>query len=293
MRISELMAASRPFLSLEFFPPKEKTEWPAFFRVAAQLRELDPLFASVTYGAGGSTQSHTLEIVTRLKQEAGLEPMAHLTCIGASEEGLSDFLDQLAAAEVDNILALRGDPPPGTVYRPEESPFAYATDLVTYVRQVHPQIGIGVAGYPEGHPEAQSTESDLTNLKRKLAAGGEFVITQLFFDNRHYWDFVERTREMGINCPIIPGILPILSLKSIKRIVSLCGASLPDPFLAELEDADVRGGNDAVQELGIEHARRQAQELLDHGAPGIHLYTLNRADACLGLVRSLHGLQPA
>jgi methylenetetrahydrofolate reductase (NADPH) len=291
MRISELMEPRRPFLSLEFFPPKEKAEWPAFFRVAARLRELEPLFASVTYGAGGSTQSHTLELVTRLKREADLEPMAHLTCIGASREGISDFLDQLAAAEVDNVLALRGDPPAGTVYRPEESPFAYATDLVAYIRQVHPQIGIGVAGYPEGHPDAPSADSDLMNLRHKLAAGSEFVITQLFFDNRHYWDFVERVRGLGISAPIIPGILPILSLKSIKRIVSLCGATLPDAFLGELEEADTRGGNDAVQELGIDHARRQAQELLDRGAPGIHLYTLNRAEACLRLVKSLSGLQ--
>jgi methylenetetrahydrofolate reductase (NADPH) len=290
MRVSELMAVRRPFISLEFFPPKERADWPAFFRVAERLRELDPLFASVTYGAGGSTQSHTLEIVTRLKQEAGLEPMAHLTCIGASREGISDFLDQLAAAEVENVLALRGDPPAGTVYHPEESPFAYATDLVAYIRQVHPQIGIGVAGYPEGHPEAESADSDLMSLKRKLAAGGEFVITQLFFDNRHYWDFVERVRDLGISAPIIPGILPILSLKSIKRIISLCGATLPDAFLAELEDADIHGGSDAVQELGIEHARRQAQDLIDRGAPGIHLYTLNRADACLRLVKSLTGL---
>jgi methylenetetrahydrofolate reductase (NADPH) len=291
MRISELMEPRRPFLSLEFFPPKEKAEWPAFFRVAARLRELEPLFASVTYGAGGSTQSHTLELVTRLKREADLEPMAHLTCIGASREGISEFLDQLAAAEVDNVLALRGDPPAGTVYRPEESPFAYATDLVAYIRQVHPQIGIGVAGYPEGHPDAPSADSDLMNLRHKLAAGSEFVITQLFFDNRHYWDFVERVRGLGISAPIIPGILPILSLKSIKRIVSLCGATLPDAFLGELEEADTRGGNDAVQELGIDHARRQAQELLDRGAPGIHLYTLNRAEACLRLVKSLSGLQ--
>jgi methylenetetrahydrofolate reductase (NADPH) len=129
------------------------------------------------------------------------------------------------------------------------------------------------------------------NLKHKLAAGGEFVITQLFFDNRHYWDFVDRVRGLGISAPIIPGILPILSLKSIRRIVSLCGASLPDAFLSELEEADARGGNDAVQELGIEHARHQAQELLDRGAPGIHLYTLNRAEACLRLVKSLSGLQ--
>jgi methylenetetrahydrofolate reductase (NADPH) len=291
MRISELMEPRSPFLSLEFFPPKEKAEWPAFFRVAARLRELEPLFASVTYGAGGSTQSHTLELVTRLKREADLEPMAHLTCIGASAEGISEFLDQLAAAEVDNVLALRGDPPAGTVYRPEESPFAYATDLVAYIRRVHPQIGIGVAGYPEGHPEAPSADSDLMNLRRKLAAGGEFVITQLFFDNRHYWDFVDRVRGLGITAPVIPGILPILSLKSIKRIVSLCGATLPDAFLGELEEADARGGNDAVQELGIEHARRQAQGLLDRGAPGIHLYTLNRAEACLRLVKSLSGLQ--
>lgn len=288
MRISEKLEAQSPFISLEFFPPKEKSEWPAFFAVAERLRQVNPLFASVTYGAGGSTQSHTLEIVTRLKSEAGMEPMAHLTCIGASREGISEFLDSLADANVENVLALRGDPPPGSIFNPADAPFGYASDLVAYIRQSHPQIGVGVAGYPERHPEAESATTDLMNLKLKLQLGGEFVITQLFFDNHLYWDFVERAQEVGITAPIIPGILPIFSLKSIKRIISLCGVSIPDPFLTALEEADAHGGNDAVQELGIDFARKQAQELIDRGAPGIHLYTLNRDEACIRLVKSLN-----
>jgi methylenetetrahydrofolate reductase (NADPH) len=287
VRISEILEAQSPFISLEFFPPKEKAEWPAFFSVAERLRQINPLFASVTYGAGGSTQSHTLEIVTRLKREAGMEPMAHLTCIGASKEGISGFLDSLADADVDNVLALRGDPPPGSSFDPAAAPFGYASDLVTYIRKTHPQFGVAVAGYPEGHPEAESAAADLMHLKLKQQLGGEFIITQLFFDNSFYWDFVERAREVGVTAPIIPGILPIFSLKSIKRIISLCHTTIPAPFLSALEDADARGGNDAVQELGIDFARKQAQELIDRGAPGIHLYTLNRDEACIKLVKNL------
>ena len=291
MRIIDLMERHRPFISLEFFPPKEKAEWPAFFKVAERLKGVDPLFVSVTYGAGGSTQSHTLEIVTRLKRELSLEPMAHLTCVGASCEGIEGFLAELAAAGVENVLALRGDPPQGeTTFSPESAEFGYAADLVTFIRDRYPAMGIGVAGYPEGHPEAPCKAEDLKCLKAKLDHGGDFVITQLFFDNSLYWDFVAEARALGVTKPIIPGIMPIFSLKSIQRIASLCGASVPPAFLAALEAADAKGGNQAVQAFGIDYARRQAQELLDRGAPGIHLYTLNRADECLELVGGLKGI---
>jgi len=288
MRIVDRMNAGKPFISLEFFPPKDKNEWPAFFKVAGRLSQLNPLFASVTYGAGGSTQGDTLEIVTRLKKEHGLETMAHLTCVGANRGALHKFLDDLAQAEVYNVLALRGDPPQDAP--PEFSAcrtLVHASDLASFIREVHPGMGVGVAGYPETHPEAESPEQDLAYLKMKLDQGGDFAITQLFFDNSHFFDFVARARAAGITKPIIPGIIPVVSLKVIRRIVSLCGASLPPAYLAELEEADRRGGAAAVQQAGIAYARKQAQGLLAAGVPGVHLYTLNRDEAVLELVDGL------
>jgi methylenetetrahydrofolate reductase (NADPH) len=288
LRIVELFERGKPFISLEFFPPKEQVDWPGFFRCAENLRSINPLFVSVTYGAGGSTQSHTLEIVTRLKRDLQLEPMAHLTCVGATEAGILAFLQELRSVGVDNILALRGDPPqdqPLSVAAKRD--FTYASDLVSFVRKSFPEMGIGVAGYPEGHPEASSHEADLNALTCKLCAGGDFVVTQLFFDNSLYWDFVRRARNAGVEKPIIPGIMPIFSLKVIRKVLSLCGASIPADFMANLEAANERGGADAVQVLGMAYAREQIKGLLEKGAPGIHLYTLNRDEACLRLLDGL------
>jgi methylenetetrahydrofolate reductase (NADPH) len=288
VRIADLLTTDKQFISLEFFPPKERAEWPAFFTTVDRLANLNPLFVSVTYGAGGSTQSDTLEIVTRLKQEHGLVAMAHLTCVGAHPDALVSFLDKLAKAGVKNVLALRGDPPKET--SAEFSPcrtLVNASDLVAFIHTAHPGMGLGVAGYPETHPEAESAGADLEFLKLKLDSGGDFIITQLFFDNRTYFDFVRQARDLGIDKPIIPGIIPVVSLKVIKRIVSLCGANIPPDYLAELEEADRLGGAAAVQKLGIAFARRQAEELLAAGVPGIHLYTLNRADVILELTEGL------
>lgn len=288
MRIVDKIAAGKQFISLEFFPPKDQKEWPVFFRTADRLAQLNPLFASVTYGAGGSSKGETLEIVSRLKREHGLETMAHLTCIGAQRGELLQFMDDLALAEVDNVLALRGD-------RPADAPpefsacgtLRHACDLAAFIRNAHPGVGIGVAGYPETHPEATSPEADLGFLKLKLDQGGDFAITQLFFDNRYYFDLVRRARELGVDKAIIPGIIPVVSLKVIRRIVSMCGATLPPEFLASLEEADRRGGAAAVQEVGVAWARRQAQDLLAAGVPGVHIYTLNRDEAVLKLVDGL------
>jgi methylenetetrahydrofolate reductase (NADPH) len=288
VRIADLIATKSPFISLEFFPPKERGEWPTFFQAVEQLAEVNPLFVSVTYGAGGSTQSDTLEIVTRLTRDLSLEAMAHLTCVGATPKAILEFLNQLASAGIHNVLALRGDPPKDA---PDNflscDSLQHASDLVAYIRSVHPELGLGVAGYPESHPEAESPQSDLEYLKLKLDNGGDFVITQLFFDNTSYFDFVRRARQQGIHKPIIPGIIPVVSLKVIQRIVSLCGATIPPRFLAELEQANREGGATAVREVGVAHARRQAEELLGGGAPGIHIYTLNRADITLELTRGL------
>lgn len=288
MRIIDLIRKHPKFISLEFFPPKERADWPAFFNVVERLKAVDPLFVSVTYGAGGSTQAHTLEIVTRMKRDYALEPMAHLTCVGASAATIEGFVSQLLDAGVENLLALRGDPPQGEKeFFSEIYDFCYAADLVQFIRRGYADIGIGVAGYPEGHPEAPSRGDDLRYLKEKIDHGGDFVVTQLFFDNGFYWDFVKRARDAGIQKPIVPGIMPIFNLSLIKRITSLCGAQLPAGFLESLEAANDQGGQPAVQALGIEYARRQAQDLLDNGAPGVHLYTLNKADACIELVNSL------
>ncbi len=288
MKIIDSIIPGRQFISLEFFPPKERQDWPSFFQTVEQLKQLDPLFASVTYGAGGSTHSSTLEIVTRLQRDYGLEAMAHLTCIGADEAEVLKFMHELSKVGVNNVLALRGDPPQDVVAGAVTgSSLKHATDLVAFLRGHYPRFGLAVAAYPETHPEAVDTKSDLDYLKTKLDNGGDFAITQLFFDNQHYFDFVSRARAVGVTKPIIPGILPVVNLKVIKRIMSLCGASLPTEYLSQLEGADSRGGAAEVQKLGVAYARKQAEGLLAGGAPGVHLYTLNRVDAVLQIAEGL------
>ncbi len=287
MRIAEMIPKSSPFLSLEFFPPKEREAWPKFFEVVEKLKVLKPLFASVTYGAGGGTQDNTLEIVTRLKRDMGLTPMAHLTCVGASADRLHGFLKDLRAVGIDNVMALRGDPPrdrPGFSFEGQE--FRHASDLVSFIRTHYPELCVAVAGYPETHVEAKSVREDLEWTRHKIAAGASFVVTQLFFDNRVYFDYVERLRGMGVAAPIIPGVLPIMSIKSAKFMLSL-GGPIPGRFLLALEKAYEDGGDAAVKAYGLMYATKQIQELIDRGAPGVHLYTLNRADACLEIAGNL------
>ena len=288
MKIIDLINRNDQFFSFEFFPPKAREDWPVFFQSVQRLAKLQPLFASVTYGAGGSAHVESLEIVTRLQQEYGLETMAHLTCVGSEPDAITRFLSALTVEGVDNVLALRGDlPTDGVPGATNTSLLQYASDLVTHIQDSFPALGIGVAGYPEVHPEAVSTQSDISYLKLKLDKGADFAVTQLFFENSLYHTFVKRAREAGIVKPIIPGILPVVSLKVIKRIVSLCGASIPAEFLAELEQADQTGGAAAVQKVGIAHARRQIRELLDTGAPGVHIYTLNRAEVVIHLLEGM------
>jgi len=288
MKIIDRIRQQQPFISHEFFPPKDREEWPAFFKVVERLAATGPLFASVTYGAGGSTQDATLEIVTRMQREIGLETMAHLTCVGAQPERLHRFLEDLALAGVGNVLALRGDPPKNVpASEVTASPLNFASDLVAFVRDFHPEFGIGVAAYPETHQEALDPQTDLSWLKVKFDCGGEFAITQLFFDNQLYLDFVDRARAIGINQPIIPGILPVLNLKMIERIKELSGAYIPEDFMAALMEADRRGGAGEVRKVGVAHARRQAEALLAAGVPGVHLYTFNRAEAILELCDGL------
>ncbi len=287
MKIIDLIDASKQFISLEFFPPKERASWPKFYEVVEKLNRVNPLFVSVTYGAGGGTQDNTLAIVTHLKNEMGIETMAHLTCVGASSEKLHGFMDALKEAGIENVLALRGDPPKDdTGFSFEDQEFRHASDLVRFIRGNYPEMGVGVVGYPEPHPESPSIVEDIKWTKNKVDQGGEFVITQLFFDNRKYFDMVHRLREMGMTAPVIPGVLPIMSIKSAKFMLSL-GGPIPGKFMLDLEKEHERGGDEAVRRFGLDYATRQAQGLIDGGAPGVHLYTLNQAGACLEIVGNL------
>ncbi len=288
MRIADAIRDDAPFLSLEFFPPKEADKVDAFFETVERLRPVNPLFASVTCGAGGSDKSGTVEISARLKRDCGIEPMPHFTCIGAEEKGIEEFLDQLGSHGIENVLALRGDLPAGKA--PEDvlgERFRHASDLVSFIREKAPNICVGAACYPNAHPESPSIRDDFAATKFKVDQGASFLVTQVVFDNRVYFDFVERLREMGVTVPIIPGVLPIQSLASLRFILSRCSVSFPGPLIAELEKAEAEGGAEAVREAALVHAIRQSRALLDGGAPGVHLYTLNKADMCLRIAHEL------
>lgn len=281
MKIVDALAGqSRPFYSLEFFPPKEEEQWPDFFAAVERLRALNPLYASVTYGAGGGTQANTFEITAKLKA-MGLTLMPHLTCVNATSERLAAFLGQLADIGVRNIMALRGDAPQIEGFSWDKGEFRHASDLVAFVRREFPDFCIGVAGYPGAHPESPTFAADSAHTKAKLDAGADFAVTQLFFDVREYFAMVERLREKGITKPVIPGILPIQSLEAVRRILRMCGANIPGKLYLALEEANDKGGAKAVRDTGIRFAVEMIRRLIDNGAPGIHLYTLNRAGLCL------------
>lgn len=291
MNIGQLIAGREtPFYSFEFFPPKDPAQRPDFFKMAERLLPMEPLFASVTYGAGGSSQDATLEIVSHLKKELHLETMAHLTCVGATQERITQYLQRLRDNDVDNVLALRGDIPKGQDIDWNTSEFSHAADLVRFVKSTQPEMGIGVAGYPAPHPESPSFASDWRYTVAKIREGADFVITQLFFDVREYFHFVDRLSDMGVSVPVIPGILPIQSLESIRRTLSMCGANIPGKLYLALEEANSKGGAEAVRETGLKFAVRQIRTLLDNGAPGIHLYTLNKASMCLRIAEEVGAL---
>ena len=278
--------AATPFYSLEFFPPSDSAQLPDFYGMAERLRAINPLFVSVTYGAGGARQSNTLKVTAELARR-GFTTMAHLTCVGAEPESIAAFLDQLHAAGVDNVLALRGDPPADKPWNWNEASFRHATDLVTFVRERQPGMGIGVAAYPSPHPESPSFVEDRRRTAEKLQSGADFALTQLFFDAREYEDLVAHLRGQGITTPVIPGILPIQSFDSLRRVLSLCGANIPGKLYLALEKANEQGGAEAVRQVGLDYAVRQIRRLLDNGAPGIHLYTLNKAELCLRLAEAV------
>ncbi len=287
MKIRDILARDKRTFSFEFFPPKTPEGELALFRTIAELKPLSPSFVSVTYGALGNTRGKTFEIVARIKQEYGMEAMAHLTCVASSRAQIREILRELKSKGIENTLALRGDPPQGTTnFVKPKNGFEYANELVTEIRGFN-YFSIGVAGFPEMHPNSTDWESDLRYLKKKVDAGADFVITQLFFDNALYFKYVERARAIGVKVPIIPGIMPITDFKQLEKFTTMCGASIPPKVRADL--TPVQDDLDAVYRYGVDHAIRQCQELLDRGAPGLHFYTLNKSRATRDIFLKIRG----
>jgi methylenetetrahydrofolate reductase (NADPH) len=286
MRIDQILGKGKPAVSFEFFPPKSEAGFAQLYQVIDELRPLQPSYVSVTYGAGGSTRQKTVQLVERIQREIGIRSMAHLTCVGHTANEIGDILDELWNGGIRNVLALRGDPQQGqSTFVPTEGGFQYADQLVGYVRSRH-EFAIGVAGYPEGHPQCLNLTRDMENLKRKVDSGADFIITQLFFDNADFYRWRDRARVMGIKVPIIAGIMPILNVGQIKRFVSMCGAKIPQPLLLKLEGLE--SSPDAVAAAGVEYATRQCQDLLFHGVDGVHFYTLNKSKATVQICKALN-----
>jgi methylenetetrahydrofolate reductase (NADPH) len=273
LKIKDILQNTRT-ISFEFFPPKTTDGLPEVFQAIGRLKPFRPDFVSVTYGAGGSTRAFTEEITMRVKEEAEVEVMAHLTCVGQTKGEVHGVLQRLESAGIDNVIALRGDPPRGQEgFVPTEGGFKHATELIEHIRRGF-RFGVAAACYPEGHVESPDPATDLEHTKLKVSKGAEFLITQLFYDNGYFFDFMDRARRAGINVPIIPGVLPILSTRQIRRFTALCGARIPPALDRQLDKfAD---DDDAVRDLGVEYATEQVKELWDNGVAGVHFYVLNR-----------------
>lgn len=290
MRIDQIIAQTKPCFSFEFFPPKTDQGYEKLFETVGKLKQLDPAFVSVTYGAFGTTRDKTIEIVRRIKDEIGIEAMAHFTCVGADREELHGVLKQIEQTGIENVLALRGDPPEGEAeFKPAPGGLSYASQLAELISQDY-DFCIGGACYPDVHIEAPDAETDLLNLKKKVDAGARFLITQLFFDNEAYFDLVARARKAGIEVPIIPGIMPVTNAEQIKRFTKMCGAKIPTSLGKQIE---ARADDpEACAELGVAYATLQCADLLQRGAPGIHFYTLNRSPATSAIVSALESARP-
>jgi methylenetetrahydrofolate reductase (NADPH) len=291
-RIDQLIqdAGDEPVFSFEFFPPKTDDGMTNLFNAVSQLRELEPSFVSVTYGAGGSTRDRTIAIIGRIKNELGIETMAHFTCVGSTIEELRETLDAITATGVENIIALRGDPPQGeATFTRTEGGLGNADELTELIIDNY-DICVAGACYPEVHPEATSGDADLQYAKQKVENGASFLVTQLFFDNDAYFEFVDRARAAGIEVPIVPGIMPIGGYEQIKRFTSMCGATIPERLMKELDAR--KDDPEAIQDLGVAYATLQCADLLSRGAPGIHFYTLNKSPATRAILSSLRAARP-
>jgi methylenetetrahydrofolate reductase (NADPH) len=291
VRIDEIIqAGDGPVFSFEFFPPKTPAGEQALYTALQDLRSLEPSFVSVTWGAGGSTREKTIEIVSNIREAHGLEAMAHFTCVGATTEELHASLRTMQEVGIDNVLTLRGDPPQGEdVFTATEGGLSYGSELATLVAADYPFCIVG-ACYPESHPESSGREADLEHAKAKVDAGARVLITQLFFDNEAYFRYVDDARAIGIDVPIVPGIMPVTNVDQIKRFTSMCGATIPARMLEALEPR--REDPEAVLELGVAYATLQCTELLAGGAPGIHFYTLNKSPATRAILSALRLHRP-
>jgi methylenetetrahydrofolate reductase (NADPH) len=289
-RIDQILDETHPCFSFEFFPPKTEEGERNLREALEELKKDRPSYVSVTYGAGGSTRDRTIGIVKWIKQELGIEAMAHFTCVGATVEELRATLDGIREAGIENVLALRGDPPQGQKeWTKTEGGLEFSTQLIDLIRGSY-DFAIGAACFPEVHPQADNAESDIRFLKEKVDAGAGFLITQLFFDNAYYFELVERAREAGITVPIIPGIMPVTNYAQIKRMSEMCGATFPDKYESELEAR--KDDPDATADLGVAYAALQCSDLLARGAPGIHFYTLNRSPATRAILAALRAARP-
>ena len=274
MKIIDILKQTRP-VSFEFFPPRAAEGIPAVLETLHELKAYNPDFVSVTYGAGGSTRAFTEEITVEAKRTAGVEVMAHLTCVGQTKEEIHEVLERLDSAGIENIMALRGDPPRGTTeFVPVAGGFQHATDLIEHINESF-DFSVGAACYPEAHPESVDLDSDLNYVKQKVANGAEFLVTQLYYDNKDYFDFVERARSEGIEVPIIPGVLPVLNSGQVRRFTTLSGSKIP-PTLDKLLDK-YADDDESARDMGVEYATAQVRELWDEGVPGVHFYVLNRS----------------
>ncbi|MDQ6970144.1 MAG: methylenetetrahydrofolate reductase [NAD(P)H] [Mariprofundus sp.] len=290
MKLSDILAdAKKPLISCEFFPPKTDKGETNLWNCLDELRSIDPAYISVTYGAGGTTQGRTKGIVTRIKEETGLSPVAHLTCVGASKSELAELLAEYRAAGIENILALRGDAPAGMdCFEATEGGFSYATDLIAFLR-TQGDFSIACATYPEGHPESKGgVADDIRYLKMKQDNGADCAVTQYFFDNETFFRFRDATEKAGITIPVIPGIMPVGNFDQIVRFSAMCGASIPDWMKQQMQP--IKDDLQAVQALGIELAAKQCRELLQAGAPGLHFYTLNKSAATIAIRNQLADL---
>jgi methylenetetrahydrofolate reductase (NADPH) len=285
MRIDRLLGRGQPLVSFEFFPPKTDAGFNLLFQTIDDLKPIEPSYVSVTYGAGGSTRQKTVDLVERIQRELAIRSMAHLTCVGHTADEIGSILDDLWKAGIRNVLALRGDPQAGqSQFVATEGGFANADALVAYVAGRH-EFCIGVAGYPEGHPQCLNKTRDLEHLKRKVDNGAAFVVTQLFFDNADFYRFRDQARAMGIRAPLVAGIMPITNVAQIKRFVSMCGAKIPHPLLQRLESLEADA--EAVHSAGVDYATDQCRDLLASGVDGIHFYTLNKSKATVQICKAL------
>ncbi len=284
MRIDEALATMRPFFSFEFFPPKDDEGVAALFATVQTLLPLRPAFVSITYGAGGSTRARTLDLAKRIQRDLGLTVLAHATCVGASRAELRGLFDDLERSGIKNVLALRGDAPKAEAPQTTPPAFEHATELIAFLKRNY-SFCVGAACYPEGHLESPSIQEDLVQTRAKVDAGADFLISQLFFDNAAYFDFLARAKKARIGVPIIPGIMPITNYAQIDRFTKMCGSSIPPKLRVELEAR--RDEPDAVSALGVAYATLQCTELLAHAAPGVHFYTLNRSPSTRAILSAL------